>query len=96
MQYALIAYDLQRILALMPRPPPSLHPVAEGGRRRAGRGPGGPGGAVWDRVCPSYAHTPRQTLAGANTVKQRVWTKLPASSNKTLEEIRTFWSEPFL
>ena len=39
---------------------------------------------------------PVQALAGANTVKQRVWTKFPSLSNKTLDAISTFWNEPFL
>jgi hypothetical protein len=31
-----------------------------------------------------------QTVAGAHTVKQRVWTKCPSSSNQTLDAISTF------
>jgi hypothetical protein len=34
MQYALIAYDLQLILALMPQSPPQRQPGAQGGDRR--------------------------------------------------------------
>src|SRR5262245_50564816 len=45
-------------------------------------------------VIHGYRYFPPE--AGASTVKQRVWTKLPASSNKTLEAISTFWIEPFL
>jgi hypothetical protein len=78
---------------------PQPHPVAEGGRRQARRvlaSREGRCGAVWGGVGPSYTNRPVQTLVGANTVKQRVWTKFPSSSNKTLDAISTSWNEPFL